>query len=51
MKKRVKKKNRPNINKINGGSLRNNTGRAWLMTPKAGVTLKLRRYELGGTMG
>lgn len=46
---RVKKKSKPNTNKINGGSLRNNTGRAWPMTPKAGVTLKRRRYELGGT--
>lgn len=48
MKKRIKKKNRPNINKINGGSLRNNTGRSWPMTPKAGVTLNKRRYQFGG---
>ena len=48
MKKRVKK-SKQNVNKIaNSDVLRNNTGRAWPMTPKAGVTLKQRRYNFGG---
>lgn len=50
MKKRTKKKNKPNTNKIaeDNNSLHNNSGRPWPMTPKAGVTLNRRRYELGG---
>lgn len=50
MKKRTKKKNKPNTNKIaeDNNSLRNNTGKPWPMTPKAGVTLKPRRYKFGG---
>lgn len=53
MKKRTKKKNKLNTNKIaeDNNSLRNNSGRPWPMTPKAGVTLNRRRYELGGTYG
>ena len=53
MKKRTKKKNKPNTNKIAGdnNSLRNNTGRPWPMTPKAGVTLQPRRYQFGGNYG
>ena len=53
MKKRTKKKNKPNTNKIaeDNNSLRNNSGRPWPMTPKAGVTLNRRRYELGGIYG
>lgn len=52
MKKIVKKESKPNTNKIaNNDNLRNNTGRPWPMTPKAGVTLKPRRYQFGGTNG
>lgn len=48
MKKRIKK-NKQNTNKIaNSDNLRNNTNRAWPMTPKAGVTLRRRRYNFGG---
>ncbi|MBP3201270.1 MAG: hypothetical protein J6M39_06445 [Lachnospiraceae bacterium] len=45
MKKRVKKKTKPNTNNINGDNLRNNTGRPWPLTPKAGITLNRRRYR------
>lgn len=49
MKKRTKKNNKSNTNKIaNNNTLINNTGRPWPMTPKAGVTLKPRRYKFGG---
>ncbi len=49
MKKRIKKKVKANTDKIpNNDNLKNNTGRAWPMTPKAGVTLKPRRYQFGG---
>ena len=52
MKKQIKKKDKPNTNNINSttinNSLRNNTGRAWPMTPKAGVTFNKRRYQFGG---
>lgn len=66
MNKRIKKKDRENTNTINGNkidttkvnnndvkrdSLRNYTSRAWPMTPKAGVTLTIRRYQLGGKYG
>ena len=57
MKKRVKKKDKPNINNISGTqidsttNLRNTTGRPWPMTPKAGVTLSPRRYQFGGKYG
>ena len=53
MKKRTKKKNKPNTNKIAeyNNSLRNNSGRPWPMTPKAGITLQPRRYKLGGIYG
>lgn len=52
MKKRVKKESEPNTNKIaNNDNLRNNTGRPWPMTPKAGVTLNRRRYQFGGING
>lgn len=53
MKKRTKKKNKPNTNKIveYNNLLRNNSGRPWPMTPKAGVTLRPRRYQFGGTNG
>lgn len=53
MKKRTKKKNKPNTNKIAeyNNSLRNNSGRPWPMTPKAGVTLNRRRYQFGGING
>ena len=48
MKRRIKKKKR-NTNKIGGkNTLRNHSGRSWPMTPKAGVTLKRRRYNIGG---
>lgn len=52
MKKRVKKKASPNTNKIASSDyLKNNTGRPWPMTPKAGVTKERRRYQLGGYVG
>lgn len=57
MKKRVKKKDKLNINNISGtqidttANLRNYTGRPWPMAPKAGVTLVRRRYQLGGKCG
>lgn len=53
MKKRIKKRNKGNTNKIanTNNSLSNNTGRPWPMTPKAGVTLTPRRYQLGGKYG
>lgn len=48
MKQRIKKKKR-NTNKIGGNNtLRNHSGRPWPMTPKAGVTLRRRRYNIGG---
>lgn len=48
MKKR-KKKTKINTDKIaNTDALRNNTGRPWPLTPKAGVTLNRRRYQSGG---
>ena len=53
MKKRIKKRNKGNTNKIvnTNNNLSNNTGRPWPMTPKAGVTLTPRRYQLGGKYG
>lgn len=48
MKKR-KKKTKINTDKItNTDVLKNNTGRPWPLTPKAGVTLNRRRYQSGG---
>lgn len=48
MKRRIKKKKR-NTNKIGGNNtLKNRSGRSWPMTPKAGVTLRKRRYNIGG---
>ena len=49
MNKRIKKKDKPNTNKLaSADTLRNNTGRPWSLTPKAGVTLNRRRYQSGG---
>ena len=49
MNKRTKKKVKENTDKIaSADTLRNNTGRPWPLTPKAGITLNRRRYQLGG---
>ena len=52
MKKRKKKKPKVNVDILaSADTLRNNTGRPWPMTPKAGVTLQPRRYQFGGNYG
>ena len=49
MKKRVKKKTKPNTNNINGDNLINNPNvRTEPLTPKAGFTLKRSRRQFGG---
>lgn len=48
MKKRKKKTNQNTDRLASADTLRNNTGRPWPLTPKAGVTLNRRRYQLGG---
>ena len=49
MRKRVKKSNKLNTNKINdNNSLIDNAGRSRPMIPKAGVTLYRSRYKFGG---
>lgn len=52
MKKRTKKKAKENTDKlVSADTLKNNTGRPWPLTPKAGVTLNRRRYQSGGYVG
>lgn len=43
--------NTNNTNNVKRDTLRNYTGRPWPMTPKAGVTLRRRRYNCGGKHG
>ena len=45
MKKQVKKTNSASKTRT---KLRNDTGRSWPMTPKAGATKTRRRYQIGG---
>lgn len=45
MNKQIKRTNKPSKTRT---KLKNNTGRPWPMTPKAGVTLTRRRYQIGG---
>ena len=45
MKKQIKKTNSASKTRT---KLNNDTGRPWPMTPKAGVTLNRKRYQIGG---